>query len=57
MQRRSFDLIVIGTGVAGSTVAKQCRAAGWGVAISLILRGLGFGLRSFIDTEPLNYAL
>ncbi|GAA6618825.1 dihydrolipoyl dehydrogenase family protein [Scytonema sp. NUACC26] len=30
---RKFDLIVIGTGVAGSTVAKQCRAAGWDVAI------------------------
>ncbi len=28
-----FDLIVIGTGSAGSTVAYQCRAAGWQVAI------------------------
>lgn len=30
---RSFDLIVIGTGEAGSTVATRCRAAGWQVAI------------------------
>jgi glutathione reductase (NADPH) len=30
---RSFDLVVIGTGVAGSTVAHTCRAAGWSVAI------------------------
>ncbi len=29
----SFDLIVIGTGVAGSTVATTCRDAGWSVAI------------------------
>jgi len=28
-----FDLIVLGTGVAGSTVARRCRAAGWRVAI------------------------
>jgi glutathione reductase (NADPH) len=30
---RSFDLVVIGTGVAGTTVAHTCRAAGWSVAI------------------------
>ena len=30
---KHFDLIVIGTGSAGSTVAYQCRAAGWQVAI------------------------
>lgn len=30
---RKFDLVVIGTGDAGSTVAKQCRSAGWEVAI------------------------
>lgn len=30
---KSFDLIVIGTGEAGSTVATECRAAGWKVAI------------------------
>jgi glutathione reductase (NADPH) len=30
---REFDVIVIGTGVAGSTVAHKCRAAGWQVAI------------------------
>lgn len=30
---QKFDLVVIGTGEAGSTVAKQCRAAGWEVAI------------------------
>ncbi|MBC8121975.1 MAG: NAD(P)/FAD-dependent oxidoreductase [Gemmatimonadaceae bacterium] len=30
---QQFDLVVIGTGVAGSTVAKQCRTAGWEVAI------------------------
>jgi glutathione reductase (NADPH) len=28
-----FDLVVIGTGSAASTVASQCRAAGWQVAI------------------------
>src|SRR5260370_29615512 len=28
-----FDLVVIGSGTAGSTVASQCRAAGWSVAI------------------------
>lgn len=28
-----FDLIVIGTGAAGSTVAHRCRTAGWQVAI------------------------
>lgn len=28
-----FDLVVIGTGAAGSTVASRCRAAGWNVAI------------------------
>lgn len=31
---QKFDLVVIGTGEAGSTVAKQCRAAGWEVAIA-----------------------
>ena len=31
--RTSFDLIVIGTGEAGSAVAAGCRAAGWEVAI------------------------
>lgn len=30
---RTFDLIVIGTGAAGQTVAYQCTAAGWDVAI------------------------
>jgi len=30
---RQFDLIVIGTGVAGSPVAHRCRQAGWNVAI------------------------
>ncbi|MCI0390912.1 MAG: NAD(P)/FAD-dependent oxidoreductase [Acidobacteria bacterium] len=30
---KKFDLIVIGTGSAASTVAYQCRAAGWEVAI------------------------
>lgn len=30
---RSFDLIVIGTGEAGSEVASHCRAAGWSVGI------------------------
>ncbi len=28
-----FDLVVIGSGTAGSTVAFQCRAAGWSVAV------------------------
>lgn len=31
--KKSFDLVVIGTGEAGSTVASRCRAAGWNVAI------------------------
>lgn len=30
---REFDLIVIGTGAAGSPVAHKCRQAGWNVAI------------------------
>jgi len=30
---RQFDLIVIGTGAAGSPVAYKCRQAGWSVAI------------------------
>jgi glutathione reductase (NADPH) len=30
---KQFDLVVIGTGAAASTVASQCRAAGWQVAI------------------------
>jgi glutathione reductase (NADPH) len=30
---REFDLIVIGTGAAGSPVAHKCRQAGWSVAI------------------------
>ncbi|MFQ5799338.1 MAG: FAD-dependent oxidoreductase, partial [Bacteroidota bacterium] len=30
---KKFDLIVIGTGSAGSTVAHKCRSAGWNVAI------------------------
>ena len=30
---RTFDLIVIGTGAAGTTVAYECRSAGWEVAI------------------------
>ena len=29
----TFDLIVIGTGTAGSSVARRCRSAGWNVAI------------------------
>ncbi|MEX2576316.1 MAG: NAD(P)/FAD-dependent oxidoreductase, partial [Halofilum sp. (in: g-proteobacteria)] len=29
----SYDLVVIGTGVAASVAATQCRAAGWSVAI------------------------
>jgi len=28
-----FDLIVLGTGTAGSAPAYQCRAAGWRVAV------------------------
>lgn len=31
--RRTFDLIVIGTGTAASTVAFHCQSAGWKVAI------------------------
>lgn len=33
MKTLRFDLVVIGTGVAASTVASQCRSAGWQVAI------------------------
>jgi glutathione reductase (NADPH) len=29
----AFDLIVIGTGTAGSTAAAECRSKGWRVAI------------------------
>ena len=28
-----YDLIVVGTGVAATTIAEKCRKAGWGVAI------------------------
>ncbi|MDT8068969.1 MAG: FAD-dependent oxidoreductase [Terriglobia bacterium] len=31
--KKQFDLIVIGTGSAASTVAHECRSAGWDVAI------------------------
>jgi glutathione reductase (NADPH) len=30
---KNFDLIVIGTGVAASTIAYKCNAAGWKVAV------------------------
>ncbi len=33
MATRKFDLVVIGTGSAASTVASRCRGAGWSVAI------------------------
>jgi glutathione reductase (NADPH) len=33
MSKPNFDLIVIGTGSAASTVAMRCRRAGWSVAI------------------------
>ncbi len=29
----SFELVVVGTGSAGTTAASKCRSAGWGVAI------------------------
>jgi len=31
--KKEFDLIVIGTGAAGSNAAQECRKAGWEVAI------------------------
>ena len=31
--QKNFDLVVLGTGTAGSAAASQCRAAGWSVAI------------------------
>ena len=31
--RSAFDLIVIGTGVAATTVAYKCKSSGWSVAI------------------------
>jgi glutathione reductase (NADPH) len=34
MSSHQFDLVVIGTGTAGSTVASRCRSAGWSVAIA-----------------------
>lgn len=33
MPAKSFDLIVIGSGIAGGTVARSCRSAGWEVAV------------------------
>ncbi|MGH9456028.1 MAG: dihydrolipoyl dehydrogenase family protein [Thermoanaerobaculia bacterium] len=33
MSARRFDLVIIGTGVAASTVAERCRNAGWSVAV------------------------
>jgi glutathione reductase (NADPH) len=33
VMRKRFDLAVLGTGAAASTVASQCRSAGWQVAI------------------------
>ena len=33
MKPTSFDLMVIGTGSAASTIATECRVAGWSVAI------------------------
>src|SRR2546425_1106283 len=33
MKTHNFDLVVIGTGAAASTVAFECRSAGWRVAI------------------------
>ncbi|HZT50492.1 MAG TPA: NAD(P)/FAD-dependent oxidoreductase [Stellaceae bacterium] len=33
MAPTEYDLVVIGSGVAGSTAAQRCRAAGWRVAI------------------------
>jgi glutathione reductase (NADPH) len=32
--RKQFDLIVIGTGSAASTVAHECRSAGWEAAVT-----------------------
>ncbi len=31
--QKDFDLVVIGTGSAGTTVAQRCRKAGWSVAV------------------------
>jgi glutathione reductase (NADPH) len=31
--RKKFDLVILGTGTAGSTAASKCRAAGWEIAI------------------------
>jgi glutathione reductase (NADPH) len=33
LMERQFDLIVLGTGSAGSAAANECRSAGWSVAI------------------------
>jgi glutathione reductase (NADPH) len=33
LDRNVFDLIVIGTGVAATTIAHKCKSAGWSVAI------------------------
>ena len=33
MASKSYDLVVIGTGSAASTVASRCRSAGWTVAV------------------------
>ncbi len=31
--KKTFNLIVIGTGSAASTIAMECRSAGWSVAV------------------------
>src|SRR6478672_1680940 len=33
LDKKEFDLIVIGTGVAATTAAYKCKSAGWSVAI------------------------
>lgn len=42
---QSLDLVVLGTGEAGSTAATRCRATGWQVAI--VDYGGTCGLRGF----------
>ena len=51
---RQFDLVVIGTGVAGAPVATACREAGWEVALPVIILGLLFGgVTNLVETAAI----
>ncbi|MCM2351498.1 MAG: FAD-binding protein [Bacteriovoracaceae bacterium] len=46
MEKEIFDLIVLGAGTAGLTVANKCRSVGLSVAIILILKRYSLVLQS-----------